>query len=667
LQGPTGPIVSNGNVAIVDALYGNDATASVGGSPYSTVTAAVGAVVAGQTVWVLPGTYTLPSGLALRPGTSLRGMSLQTCTITMDASSNASQPSVTMLTMAENCRVEDLTLNLNYSGTGTNYSITGIVFGGTTSQTAKLRQCVLNVTNTSSTSLSATVTGINFSGTQLATSDTFGFNSVKGSTINVYSNGPTGSGSGSIRGILVSGQNQVSTRDTNIYVAQPTNTTSTGSYVGVETKDNTNIGSIQLRSTTVGVVYPSGTQSYTASDILQTNPTTIINPTYLASAGIQIGPGTDLVTKSAGGRGFSTFVYPTIIYYGLRGSITSSGSGGYLWPGTQSISAGTFPDTGIPPAYFRVQQPALISGMSASLNTAPTNSGNSLTVSVYIQPINNSTTTIFTGSINGTALSVTNISFGTIAVGQTIYGVGITQGTTILSGSGLSWVVSQSNSVLSITITSNTPLSSTASIFVGTIANTTLTVTASSPIYGTIAVGQALSGTGVALNTYIVSGSGSSWGVYPSQTISSPTTITGTSPNSTLSGYISNGTSGSAGTILTVTTPPTPATGFNVGQYLTSTTAVAPGTYIVNQLTPTTWTVSSSQIVGTSGVPANFNSTGLVSTPFTLTFQATDTQLSFYNASYRLNTGDKIVTYCSYISGSGGNQSHDLTVQIDLF
>lgn len=65
--------------------------------------------------------------------------------------------------------------------------------------------------------------------------------------------------------------------------------------------------------------FPSSTDAYTASDILQTTPYTISDPTYLASTGIQIGPGTDLVTKSAGEKGFSTYIYPTVIYYGLKG------------------------------------------------------------------------------------------------------------------------------------------------------------------------------------------------------------------------------------------------------------------------------------------------------------------------------------------------------------
>ena len=52
-------------------------------------------------------------------------------------------------------------------------------------------------------------------------------------------------------------------------------------------------------------------------------------PTYLVSPGIQVGPGVDLVTKSAGSRPFSTYIYPTIVYYGLWG-IFNTGTGGYL-------------------------------------------------------------------------------------------------------------------------------------------------------------------------------------------------------------------------------------------------------------------------------------------------------------------------------------------------
>ena len=183
---------------------------------------------------------------------------------------------------------------------------------------------------------------------------------------------------------MVSNSNQVSTRDTNIYVASPTYTGSlgiTGSYVGVETADPGSTGSIQLRTTTVGCVYPAAGQSYTASDILQTFPDTILSPSYLATSGIQIGPGVDLVTKSAGGKGFSTYTYPTTLYYGLKGFINvwnggaELGQTGFCWPGTQAVTNGSFPDITIPRAFYRIQQPTLISGLSASLGSGPSLTG----------------------------------------------------------------------------------------------------------------------------------------------------------------------------------------------------------------------------------------------------------------------------------------------------
>jgi hypothetical protein len=132
----------------------------------------------------------------------------------------------------------------------------------------------------------------------------------------------------------------------------------------VETADVNNLGSIELRATTIGTVTPTAGQSYTASDILQTNPATITDPTYLASPGIQIGPSVDLVAKTAGGKGFSSYAYPNTIYYGLRGDLKNGTSGGYMWPGTMVAAAGGngFPDTGTPPAYYRVQQPSIIAG-----------------------------------------------------------------------------------------------------------------------------------------------------------------------------------------------------------------------------------------------------------------------------------------------------------------
>ena len=404
--GPTGPIGSTGptgpssaassfgigKVLRVDSIYGNDSTASVGGSPYLTVNAAVAAATSGSTIWVHPGTYNLSAGLTLPAGIALRGQNTQTTTIQMLGVA----ADTTLLIMGENTRVEDLTLKLT---SASHYTLKGIVLGGTTTVTSKLRTCVLTVDNSgASVGGTSVVTGVEANGTGTLGSGSFSFNSLKGSTINVYSNG-----GGNKRGILVTGTNIISTRDMNIYVARPANTASTGSYVGVETADSSNNGSIQMRATTVGTVRPTAGQAYTASDILQTNPATITDPTYLVSAGIQVGPGTDLVTKTAGGKGFSTYIYPATVYYGLKGDIKSGSNGAYLWPGTMAISNNVFPDPGTPPAYYRIQQPTIISGMSAGLNIAP---GGTHTVTLLLRytPYGGSLTNItgFTVTFTGT-------------------------------------------------------------------------------------------------------------------------------------------------------------------------------------------------------------------------------------------------------------------------
>jgi hypothetical protein len=135
---------------------------------------------------------------------------------------------------------------------------------------------------------------------------------------------------------------------------------------------------------------------------------TITNPSYLVNAGIQIGPGTDLVTKTAGGKGFTTYTYANTLFYGLRGNIKDGAAAGYLWPGTQIASTGGngFPDTGTPPAYYRIQERCILAGISASLATAP-GVANTVTVLVQYTPISTGTITAtpFTVVFDATATS----------------------------------------------------------------------------------------------------------------------------------------------------------------------------------------------------------------------------------------------------------------------
>jgi hypothetical protein len=127
--GPTGPMATSssfaiGNVLRVDAINGNDSTASVNGPPYLTVDAAIAAATSGTTIWVHSGTYTLAAPITLPEGVCLRGQNVQTTTIQYTATANT-----TLLTMGENTRVEDVTLKLTSAG---HYTLQGFVFPGNT-------------------------------------------------------------------------------------------------------------------------------------------------------------------------------------------------------------------------------------------------------------------------------------------------------------------------------------------------------------------------------------------------------------------------------------------------------------------------------------------------------------------------------------------------------
>jgi hypothetical protein len=406
IEGPQGFHGSGilGNVLLVDSVNGDDVTAAPGILPFRTVEAAITRIASAglieQTIWVLPGTYDLSAGITIPDTCSLRGMSTQTTTIQL---LNATADT-TLVTMGSQTRLEDVTLKLT---SAQHHTLVGIEFGGTTTTTAKLRTSVITVDNrTASAGGTSNVYGINCTGSIVDPTFTgaFSFNSLKGSTVNVYSNG-----AGNKRGVLVSGANTVTSRDFNIYVAAPANVASAGSYVGIETNDPDSpyYGSIQVRSTTIGATPPAVGNAYTASDILQTTPAINAPPTYLASAGIQVGPGCDLVSKSAGGKGFSTYIYPTTLFYGCRGTIANVPAG-WLWLGTNEFQNGKYPDTTTPAARYRVQQAVIVTGIQVSCNVGPAGA-NSLVVTVCKNTNGSNGGGAFPRTPNGATLMTTTL------------------------------------------------------------------------------------------------------------------------------------------------------------------------------------------------------------------------------------------------------------------
>jgi hypothetical protein len=119
-------------------------------------------------------------------------------------------------------------------------------------------------------------------------------------------------------------------------------------------------------------------------------------------------------------------------------------------------------------------QAAIIGAFAGSDGGARARIGSTIYASRYYPPIaalgswaniisvlvgsNNNAGAVFTGSISGTALSVSATASGAVAIGQTISDAAglITPGTTILSGSGTSWTINNPQTVGSRTITGAT-------------------------------------------------------------------------------------------------------------------------------------------------------------------------------------------------------------------
>ena len=142
----------------------------------------------------------------------------------------------------------------------------------------------------------------------------------------------------------------------------------------------------------------------------------------------------------------------------------------------------------------------------------------------YTWRISSPANAVFTASTSGTTLTVSSVSSGTIAVGQSLYGVGVLAETVITalgsgSGGAGTYTINRSQTVAAEVMNST----AVGAVFTATSAGTTLTVSAVAS--GTLYVGQTIQGAGVALGTIItafVSGTSGGAGVY---TISQANTI----------------------------------------------------------------------------------------------------------------------------------------------
>jgi hypothetical protein len=392
-----------GNTIVVDQINGNDATGAINGLPFQTVNAALTYMATlvlppdGVTCWILPGTYALTSGITIPAMCAVRGLNTQTTRIGWAASVPGG--TATLLTMGNDTRLEDLTLTLSSTNATTN--LVGVSLPGTSADTAKLRTMVLNVNNASvATGSTTNVYGIRDSGVGPLLPYDFALNFTRGCTVNIYSNG-----GGIKRAILVDGANTLSLRDTNFYVAAPTDPLSTGSYVGAEC--NNALGQAAFRSCSISG--PSTAGGYTGSDVLQTLP--VARDTY----GISIGPGTDLIHRTTGGKPFGLTTTPAILAYSINATLL--GAPRYFWPGVLP-SGGDSTEV-----FFRFDRLVLIQGMSVNMRLAPGAGHNVVfTIRKSATGISGSgvatTMTITVSDLNTTGINLT--SAVTVAAGEYI-------------------------------------------------------------------------------------------------------------------------------------------------------------------------------------------------------------------------------------------------------
>jgi len=141
----------------------------------------------------------------------------------------------------------------------------------------------------------------------------------------------------------------------------------------------------------------------------------------------------------------------------------------------------------------------------------------------YTWYISSPATAVFTGSMSTTTLTVTGVSSGTLAIGQSVYGIGILPETVITalgSGSGGTgtYTINRSQTVASESMSSAT----VGAVVTATIAGTLMTVSAVTS--GVLRIGQTIQGAGVTLGT-IITAFGTGTGGVGTYTLSVASTV----------------------------------------------------------------------------------------------------------------------------------------------
>ena len=190
---------------------------------------------------------------------------------------------------------------------------------------------------------------------------------------------------------------------------------------------------------------------------------------------------------------------------------------------------------------------ATISNMTDNIDlnvgSAITATGTGTTGNITLTATTHATASCTAGNISGTTFTVGGTTTGTFAIGMQLSGGGISPGTYIVSGSGITWTLNISDTVGSGTVTGtqNTlTVSSTSSLQIGTIITTP----------------SAIGGLATSTN-YYVNNIVSSTQCSVTTTPGSTTDVTLTSATGSVSLAYANGSLGSGGTYIVTSIPNT--------------------------------------------------------------------------------------------------------------
>jgi hypothetical protein len=336
-------------------VTGSDATGIRGREdrPFLTIAAAIAVAQAGDTVYLRPGTYTITAGIVVPVNVAIIGQDGNQCIINMVPTA-----ATTMFTLNNFSRLSNFSATLG--GNTVNFNLTGILFSGTSVESATVNDVNLTVNDsTATTAGTANVYGVWVNCTGVAVTAQTVQNLVS-STILVNS-----IGNGIKRGILVNNGGLTSWYN-NIICNCAGNAVGAGAtYIGVEFDQPT--GTI--------ISYYLGRKGYIQGTIGAFTGVTGADISQVNSNGFDTGTGIllddeALYAANANGNNFTSLSKTSRLIWGALGALTNNaGVTSYMLSGQQS----TFVTTAtIAYASIEIYTPTVVQNLRVYCSSATT-------------------------------------------------------------------------------------------------------------------------------------------------------------------------------------------------------------------------------------------------------------------------------------------------------